>query len=279
MRVVWFAPCHFPSNPISASHEAQSFATTMLELEPCWMDRAVQVPQRILVLQEDILQGWYKKIMEILGTYCWGWSNLQQKIWVSFRDFPLNSRCSVWVFGLGIEWSSREEGREWMSETAKFTPFDGELTRGHWLNRIFTQFFYPSSNYHPNSCFATTSHDTCFFLEGCTTAYLADVWRINTSLLHICIPLLRVGVLYPLSLTTQLIWQDSSGPRNCWIWENSTTSQSCQSWVFLISACVCCCGWSFPSYTCIWIYIYIYICTRSWFQISFYKIHPYLGRW
>jgi len=26
--------------------EAQSFATTVLELEPCWMDRAVQVPQR-----------------------------------------------------------------------------------------------------------------------------------------------------------------------------------------------------------------------------------------
>ena len=28
-----------------------------------------------------------------------------------------------------------------MSETAKFTPFDGELTRENWLNRIFTKFF------------------------------------------------------------------------------------------------------------------------------------------
>ena len=78
MRVVWFAPCHFPPNPISASHEAQSFATTMLEMEPCWMDRAVQVPQRILVLQEGILQGWYKKNHGNPWDLLLGGSNLQQ---------------------------------------------------------------------------------------------------------------------------------------------------------------------------------------------------------
>lgn len=147
----------------------------------------------------------------------------------------------------------------------------GPLAESH-LHKVF----YPSSNYHANSCFATTSHDTCFFLEGCTTAYLADVWRINTSLLHINIPILQVGVLYPLSLTTQLIWQDSSGPRNCWIWENSTTSQSCQSWVFLISACGCCCVWSFPSYTCIYVYIYVYIYKVVVSNI-FYKKSPLPG--
>ena len=29
--------------------QAESFARTALELEPVWMDRAVQVPQRVLV--------------------------------------------------------------------------------------------------------------------------------------------------------------------------------------------------------------------------------------
>ena len=85
MRVVWFAGT-LPLSPISASHEAQSFATTMLELEPCWMDRAVQVPQRILVLQEGILQGWYK-IMEILHTYCWG-DQTCNKYMGKFPGFP-----------------------------------------------------------------------------------------------------------------------------------------------------------------------------------------------
>ena len=45
--------------------QAQSFATTVLELEPCWMDRAVQVPQRILVIgilgdasNHEIMKKW-----------------------------------------------------------------------------------------------------------------------------------------------------------------------------------------------------------------------------
>ena len=96
----WFGslgPCHFPPNPISASHEAQSFATTMLELEPCWMDRAVQVPQRILVLQEGILQGRYKKKHGNPWDLLLGGIKLATNIWVSFRDYPYISCCSVWV--------------------------------------------------------------------------------------------------------------------------------------------------------------------------------------
>lgn len=69
MRVVLVRSLPSP-NPISESHEAQSFATTVLELEPCWMDRAVQVPQRILVLQEGIqrvIQGIMKSLGPIVG--------------------------------------------------------------------------------------------------------------------------------------------------------------------------------------------------------------------
>ncbi len=67
-------------------HEAQSFATTVLELEPCWMDRAVQVPQRILVI--GILgDASNHEIMKNGTHFFWGGSNLMQ-IYGKFEGFP-----------------------------------------------------------------------------------------------------------------------------------------------------------------------------------------------